>query len=176
MGLSHGLQAETLTPKKTNRWLFSVPSISADMSTNALPPKKAARPGIQMKEYEFHHLHESVWFPLKGEWKTINLVLYDIRCEENVIFDWLARIYDPSQDADDITFSPALTPLSGSDTFKVPNATLELYDGCGNVMETWIFENVYPSSIDWGQLDMDTYDLVLVDITLRYDRAYFSST
>lgn len=172
MGLSWGLQLEELTPKKKNRWLFSVPDIVVGQAP-ALPPKKAARPGIQMKEYEFQHLHESIWYPLKGMWKPIQITLFDIRCNQNVIFDWLATIYDPSQPDDEVVFNPVLEPLSGDVPFKVPECTLELYDGCGNVMETWTFENAYPSDITWGELDMDSSELVLVDFTLRYDRAWF---
>ena len=171
MGLSHGLQLDSLNPKIKRRWLFSVPGVVVG-SAPALPPRKFGRPSIQLREYEFQHLHESVWYPLKGSWKTVNLVLFDIRCNDNVVFDWLERIYDPSS-GQDLEFAPALEPINGNDAFKVPQCTLELYDGCGNVLETWIFENVYPTDINWGELDMDSADLVMVDLTLRYDRAYF---
>lgn len=169
MGLSHGLQLDTLNPKIKRRWLFSIPGIVLG-SAPALPPKRAARPGIQMKEYEFQHIHESVWFPLKGEWKTINLTLYDIRCKRNIVFDWLLRIYTPN--SEELKFNPALQPIRGNSSFKVPLCKLELYDGCGEILECWNFENVYPSDINWGELDMESNDLVLVDLTLRYDRAY----
>lgn len=174
MGLSHGLQIDSLNPKIKRRWLFSVPGIVLG-SAPALPPRKGSRPGLQMKEYEFQHLHESIWYPLKASWKTFNLVLYDIRCNQNVIFDWLERIYNPSASVDEIQFAPVLEPINGTDTYKVPKCTLELYDGCGNVLETWYFENVYPSEINWGELDMDSADLVMCDLTIRYDRAYFQA-
>ena len=173
MGLSHGMQLDSLTPKKKNRWLFKVPGFVADMSVQALPPRKFSRPGIQMKEFEFQHLHESIWYPLKGSWKTANLTLFDIRCNQNTIFDWLERIYNPSQ-GDNLKFSKALESTTGEfDTYKVPTCTLELYDGCGNVIETWTYQNVYPSEITWGELDMESADLVLCDLVLRYDRAFF---
>ena len=164
MGLSWGLQPATLTPKQTNRWLFGVPDYITG-NAPALPPRKGARPSISMRETEFQHLSESVWFPLKGDWKPINLTLYDIRCNQNAIFNWLQTIYDPSQGSS-ISFGFSLP-------YKVPTCTLELYDGCGNVMETWYYQNAYPSNIEWGELTMDSADIVMVNLTLRYDRAYF---
>ena len=43
----------------------------------------------------------------------------------------------------------------------------------GDILEQWIYENVYPSEINWGELDMDSSDVVVVEMTLRFDRAYF---
>ena len=169
MGFSWGLELDTLTLKKKNRWLFKIPGYVTGTAP-MLPPKKAGRPSIQMKEFEFQHLHESIWYPFKGTWKPINITLYDIRCNENVMFDWLFAIYS-SQASSAVTFSPALQPTT-TKSFKIPKCTLELYNGCGNVIETWIYENAYPSDINWGELDMNTHDIVFVDFILRYDRAY----
>ena len=171
MGLSWGM--EDLNPRKKNRWMFRIPSVCAD-SVPAMPPKRAARPGLQFKEFEFQHLSESIWYPLKAEWKPINITLYDVRCTgstTNAVFNWLKRIYDTTQDEESFTFRKALDSSSGGNPFKIPEAALELYDGCGNILESWVFENVYPSTIDWGELDMTSGDLVTVDFTLRYDRA-----
>jgi hypothetical protein len=173
MGLSHGLNLNELSPKQKHRWLFSIPDVSAQPnSTKTLPPRKGARPGVSFKEQEFQHLSETIYYPLKAEWKTVNLVLYDIRCNKNPVFDWLRRIYTLSNNSSNsLTFNPC--QLLGSE-FKKDKALLELYDGCGNTLEQWTFENIYPSSIDWGDLDMDSSDIVVVDLTLRYDRAYMS--
>src|ERR1700677_4903363 len=97
MGLSFGLQLSAITPKLKNRWMFNIPPYCAvSGSVTALAPKKSARPSIQMKEFEFQHLSESIWYPLKAEWKPISVVLYDQRCNNNAIFEWLQTIYDPS--------------------------------------------------------------------------------
>ncbi len=166
MGLSYGLQLSQLNPKKKNRWMLRILDVSA--SANALPPKKAGRPGINLKETEFQHLSESIWYPLKADWKTVNITLFDIRCNKNPVFDWLAKIYDPSDDGEE---EPVFARVIDSDILK--DMDLELYDGCGNVMETWKFEKAYPQSIEWGELDMDSADIVLVDMVIRYQRAYF---
>lgn len=160
MGISFGLQSEVI--KRQFRWMFRIPEVSAD-GTNSLPPRKGARPGINLKEFEFQHLSESIWYPMKPEWKTVNLTLYDIGCNENPVFKWLTDIYDPSS-------LESKFEMAASSEF-LTNAKLELYDGMGTPLETWNFSKCYPQSIDWGTLDMDSSDFVVCDLTLRYQRA-----
>lgn len=172
MGFGFGMEDPEW--KRHNRWLFRIPGISAG-PTPALPPKKGARPSIQMKEEMVQHISEVIYFPVKAEWKTMSLVLYDLRCNENVVFDWLTNIYNPNPG--DITFSMPLESINnaidGTNGIKIPICLLELYSGCGDILEQWIYENVYPSEINWGELDMDSSEVVVVEMTLRFDRAYF---
>ena len=169
MGLSLGLNLNDLIIKRKFRWLFSIPNVSVN-GVETLPPKRGARPGIALKEQEFQHVSEIIYYPLKADWKPINLVLYDIKCNSNPVFDWLENIYTVG-DTNNITFNPC--QLTNSQ-FKKDKALLELYDGCGNILESWTFENIYPSNIDWGDLDMDSSEFVMVNLTLRYDRAYLN--
>lgn len=170
MGLQFGLDTSIL--KRKFRWLFSIPDVSADKA-DALPPRKSARPGITFKEFEFQHISETIWYPLKAEWKPINIVLYDLKCNKNPVFDWFSKLYQISHDNQRST-----EPVNFNKVVDVKfkrSCILELYDGCGKVLETWIYENAYPQSIDWGELDMDSNEIVTVDLSLRYDRAFFVS-
>lgn len=152
-----------------NRWLFEIKDIVGD-SLPMLPPSKSARPSISIKEMEVRHLDEVVYYPGRQDWKTVNLTLYHIQCNNNPIYDWLKTIYDP-RDGDD-PFKYALNEDNPENSFIKREATCTLYDGCGEIMETWIYESVWPTSIEWGELDHDSSGLVFVDLTLRYARAY----
>ena len=68
--------------KRKNRWLFTIPEISAE-GINALPPSKASRPGLSFKELSMEHLTETIYYPGKPEWKPITLTLYDLRKEQS---------------------------------------------------------------------------------------------
>lgn len=162
MGLDFGLESNTICFKRKHRWLFNIPAVSADQGTYSMPPLKAARPNLTFKETEVQHLNETIYFPSKPEWKPITLTLYDISLLSNPVFRWIAEIYNPN---------------NGNWTAPVPGrfikeAILTLYDGCGEPLEKWIFENAWPQQIDFGDLDMGSSDLTTVDITLRYSRAY----
>lgn len=149
------------TFKRKNRWLFKIDNVSDD-GASALPPLKSARPSLTFKEMEAQHLNETVFFPSKPEWKPVTLTLYDINDRGNKVVDWIKTVYDAKEG----TWSP-----SCDGQFK-KRCTLEMYDGCGDVCETWTFENAWPQVIEWGELDMADAGIVTIDITLRYDRAY----
>ena len=163
MGLGK-LGGSSICIKRKFRWLLKIPDISGD-SANVLPPEKSARPSLSFKEIEAQHLNETIYFAGKPEWKPISLVLYDLKLNSNPIFQWLKGQYDPCEG----TWN---TPTPGQ--WKKSTAYLEMYDGCGNILETWIYENVWPNAIEWGDLDMSNNEYVTVDLTLRYDRAYIS--
>lgn len=153
--------------KMRYRWLFEIDSFSqgAGGALPALPPKASSRPVVNLDEIKVEHLIERVYFPGKGDWQTIELTLYDVTntCFGNQIFTWLQRLYDPVAG----TYTPVIDAQ-----YKIPTSNLSLYDGCGNEIEVWYFENIYPTRIDWGTLDMEDSSFVTVDLTLRYDRAY----
>jgi hypothetical protein len=162
MGFDFGLESPNLCLKRKFRWLFKVQDVSAQ-GTNALPPEKGARPSLSFKEIEVQHLNEIIYYPSKPDWKPVTLTLYDLQKNENPVFKWLKEKYDPKEGTWKV-----------GQQFKKPVATLEMYDGCGNIQESWTFENVWPNNIEWGELDMADSSYVVVELTLRYDRAYIN--
>lgn len=153
------------------RWLFIIDGISgegSDGGANALPPDKGARPSLSFKEMEAQHLNETIYYPAKPDWKPITLTLFDLKGKSNPVFDWLSEQYDVCN-GDNPTGNKARWLRPGG--FK-RNARLHMYDGCGDIMERWHFQNVWPNNIEWGDLDMQNSDYVTVELTLRYDRAW----
>lgn len=165
MGFDFGLDSADTCFKRKNRWLFTIFGISADESSAlALPPSKANRPSVSFKEIEVQHVTETIKLPGKPDWKPITLTLYDLRKEKNPVFQWIKNVYD----SENGFYFPS------SDFFKKPNSRLELYDGCGNVIEGWILENIWPQNIEFGELDYSSSEVVTCDLTLVYDRAYIT--
>ena len=166
-GDSFGLANANTCFKRKNRWLFKIPDVSAE-GIDALPPLKSGRPELSFKELQMEHLVETVYFPGKPEWKPINLTLYDLKKNENPILKWISDLYDVPGTYSDNKFSAYKFSVG----FKKPNAQIELYDGTGEVIETWLMQAIWPTTIAWGDLDMGSSDVVTVDLTLRYDRAW----
>lgn len=165
MGRSMGLGVlggSDICIKRKFRWMFSIPDVVGE-GANMLPPEKSARPSLSFKEIQAEHLNETIYFAGKPDWKPINVTLYDIKTNKNPIFDWLKNQYDT---------------CGGKGDWKRPgpkwkrNVNLELYDGCGNIIEKWVLMNAWPNNMEWGELDMKMSDYCTVDMTLRYDRAW----
>lgn len=165
MSFDFGLGLSHTCHKRKFRWLLKIPEISAS-GVNSLPPLKSARPTLNFKEMQVEHLTETIYYPSKPDWKPITLVLFDIKkpiCHP--VFDWIQRQYNP---CDGKWYKPFENGV-----FKL-TANLELYDGSGNVIETWIYENIWPQSVNFDDLDMSDSGYLTAELTLRYDRAYIA--
>lgn len=164
MGMDFGLPLPTSSRacKRKFRWLLKIDDVCAS-GINTLPPCKGSRPTLSFREMEAKHVVESIYYPARPEWKPINLVLYDVVTGGNhPVFSWIQKVYNPQ--------SGSWVPVGSSDFMK--DARLELYDGCGSVIESWVFENAWPQVADFSDLDMGNQELVTCDISLRYSRAY----
>lgn len=165
MGLDFGLEeGQWKFCKRKFRWLLKIEEVCGTKSGGAkvLPPLKSARPSLTFREMEARHLNEHVFYPAKPEWAPISLVLFDLKKDKHPVFDWIKKAYDPKKG----DWFP-----SAQNNF-IKHADLELYDGCGNLVETWVYEEVWPQVIEFGELDMGASELVTCDLKLRYARAY----
>lgn len=153
--------------KRKFRFKFIIGGVSAS-GVDSLPPLRGARPSISFKEMSAEHLNETIAFPSKPDWKPITLTLYDLaRDVENPVFSWLKRAYNPAECA-------AWYPCLDTPSLKAV-CSLQLYDGCGNVLEEWVYEHAWPQNIEFEELEMNSSEAVTCTVTLRYDRAYITT-
>lgn len=168
--------------KYTNRWLLEIDGIVDNIT--ALPPKESARPTVSTGTIEVEGLTETISYPKKIKWEPLNLVVYDTENRRNLVFEWLRLLTNggaktmswaplgrsPVEDGR----NPSSPGLLTNTNFK-KNVTLGLFDGCGEMLEQWIYVNAYPERIEWGSLSMADIQLVTATMTLKYDRAYVVS-
>jgi hypothetical protein len=148
------------------RWMINIPNVAGDerlSSANILPPSRSARPSLSFKEMEAQHLNETIYFPGKPDWKPINVTLYGIKKTPNPVFNWVKKIYDVNQGKYDY-------PIDND--FIIDKVYLVMLDGCGAVMETWVYEDCWLQKVDFGDLDMSDSQVVMLELTMRYARAY----
>lgn len=164
MGLQHGLEGTKLCPKRKFRFLFMVPDVSA-CGSGCLPPSKAARPTLRFKEMEAKHLSEDVFYAAKPDWQPVQLTLYDLKSSgEHPVFKWIKEMYKPQE-------GKLLSPTSGQ---FIKQIDVQMLDGCGNIIEKWVYEDAWVQSASFSDLDMGSNDICLCDVTIRYARAYIT--
>lgn len=174
MAFDFGMQDQHACYLRKFRWLFMIEGVSG--VAKALPPLKAARPTLSFREQMVAHLVENIYYPVRPEWKPITLTLYEIRqpnilAGRNPVMEWVQKLYN-STSGDWLPIHQEGCGESAQGQCFKRNAILCLYDGCGKVMESWQLDNIWPQNVVWGELDMGTSDIVTVDVTLRYDRAW----
>lgn len=159
-----GLADEKVCFKRKYRWMFFIPNVCGEGSP-CLPPSKGGRPSLSFKEIDAQHVTETIYFPSKPEWKPVNLTLYDIKKNKNPVIEWIKKVYE-------VNNTTSIWKPSCGKGIKIGNCRLELFDGAGNTIEQWKLENVWPNSIEFGDLDYSSSEVSTIDLTLRYDRAY----
>ena len=165
MGLQMGLDTGIYCKRKF-RWFFTIPNVT-ESQVAALPPQKSARPNLTFKETSVKHLIEDVYYPAKPDWKPLQVTLYDLKHNNNVVFQWLREFYRPALGELDLP-NQVKSQFAGF----IVECRLVMYDGCGSVVETWIYEDCWPQTVNFQNLDMADSQVCTADITLRYARAY----
>lgn len=145
--------------------------------------KMGARPQLDIEETEINYLHGKFWLPGKATWQSMTVTYYDVAGtvasalspfsgdgsgafpaggtgELTSIFEWIASVYD-------IT-NPTTLQMGGALQDYEGYGILRLYDGCGQTIERWNIEGMWPQSVNFGELDMNSSDDVNIELTLRY--------
>jgi len=162
MGFDYHLGSAEGCHKRKFRWMVYIPEVAADQPINSLPPMRSARPAISFREVEAKHVSENMFYPImKPEWRALPLVLFDLRKNRHPVFAWLKRMYDPAGGT-----------MGYPQDMIIPGFRIVLFDGCGNTVETWILEDAWPTSIDFGDLDYGNVEICTCDLQLRYARSY----
>lgn len=169
MGLDFGLNGDGKFCKRKFRYLFRIDGVVADSNApmKTLPPIQSARPNLNFKEMQVNHLIEDVFYPAKPDWKPISLTLYDLKIDPHPVWEWIKEFYDPKSGT---LLSP--NEKQGPTEGFIRKAILDLYDGCGELVESWVYEDAWPQAINFQTLDMGSSEIVTLDITIRYVRAY----
>jgi hypothetical protein len=167
MGMGH-LGGPTLVFKRKFRWTFEIKEICNGGTVPKHFVKLASRPNISIEETEINYLNAKTWIPGKATWETITVTYYDVANEDNSkLYSWLASVYDFSNP---VSCGQAKNRSSYSGT-----GTITLYDGCGVRLETWTLRDVWPTAINFGELDYSSSEEATIELTLRYSQVAYKS-
>ena len=178
MGLG-GLGSPTTIFKRKFRWMLTIDGIVGE-GIDLYPPSSAARPKLTFNDFQVNHLVETITIPGRPVWSPITITVYDIlrgnnngtsggqnsaQAKRHPIYDWILSLYGQEPDF-------PYYPSGGRGSKFKKWAYISMYDGCGQELERWTLENVWPSEVDFGELDMGSSDVAMITMTLKYDRAF----
>lgn len=155
--------------KRKFRWTFEVQDICG-LGGQIIPPhyvKLASRPNLTFDETEINYLHGKTFLPGKGTWETITVTYIDVATQDaEPLYRWLASVYE---------FNNPVSLRMGNRNNWGATGILSLYDGCGVEIEQWSMKNLWPQSINFGDLDYASSDEVTIELTLRYDQVAYAN-
>ena len=162
--------------KRKYRWTFEVTWAGQKIGKNFV--KLASRPNLTIEETEINYLHGKMWIPGKASWETITVTYYDVsRAQNNGItglYSWLASIYN-FQDTGSKMMQQTTIQGDGNNGGWAGQGLLQMYDGCGVELEQWQLRGVWPSAVNFGDLDYSSSEEVTVELTLRYYQAIYEN-
>jgi hypothetical protein len=171
MGIGQ-LGFKNLVFKRKFRYTLELQDICAGSGQPQSVPKHyvkvAARPNLSVEETEVNFLNAKTWIPGKASWESITVTYIDVATQDNLpLFNWLASVYNFTD--------PVNLPMGANRNDYACTAVLKLWDGCGNLMETWELKDVWPTSIDFGDLDYSSSEECTIQLTLRYSDVKYTN-
>jgi len=123
--------------------------------------KVASRPNLAIEETEVNFLNAKTWIPGKASWETMTVTYIDVADTlASALYNWLASNYN---------FTDPIKLQQGANRNDYSCvAVLKLWDGCGNIIEKWEMKDVWPTAVNFGDLDYAASDECTIELTLRY--------
>lgn len=176
MGISNtGIGDPNVIFKRQNRWLLEINGNG--VNSFRVPPhfvKLASRPSITFDETEIHFLNDKMYIPGKATWEPITITITDVAGNLSgdagnaniALYQWLVNVFDFTK--------PTRKFMNSKRSEYAGEVTLNLYDGCGGMLETWVIGDAWPQSVSFGNLDMSSSEVVDIELTLRYSQVTFT--
>ena len=142
-------------PKKQHQFIMSMAGIPAYLI------KTAAKPTISNGEITLDHINVQRYVKGKSVWNTMAITLYDPiePSAAGAVIEWV-RLHHES-----------VTGRDGySDMYK-KNIQLQQLSPLGEIIEEWNLIGAFITEANFGALDWSAEEVVMIDLTLRFDYA-----
>lgn len=145
-------------PKRSNQFIMEIEGIPAYLV------KTSAKPTINNNEVALDHMNVKRYVKGKSEWNSIAISLYDpiIPSGTQAVMDWV-RLHHESA-----------TGRNGYSSMYKKEVTLTQLSPLGEKVEEWILKGAFITESNFGSLDWGSEDVMMIEITLRYDWAFLN--
>ena len=145
-------------PKRQHQFIMEIDGVPAHLI------KASAKPSMTNGEIALDHINVQHYVKGKSVWNTIGITLYDaiVPSAAQSVMDWV-RLHHES-----------VTGRDGYKTFYSKQITLNQLSPLGEVAEKWTLKNAFITETNFGSLDWSSEDVVMIEMTLRYDWALHS--
>jgi len=128
-----------------------------------LSVSKASLPSGSNEEIELKYGNERVWIAGQANWEASTLEIRDTldAGTAEILWNWRRQVYDEETGA-----------IGRAATYKRVGS-LFLLAPDGSDYREWQLIGCWPQSLKMGDLDMSDNNIVLIEATIRYDRAVF---
>ena len=158
-------------PKRKFRWFVQFGDIT-DGESLQLAAKKVDKPKFEIASTPHKFINHTFFFPGRLEWKPINATFVDIGGDSDIATIFTNVIgesgYEPPSDFQSCknSITKQLSVSAFGNEFHIIQV-----DEAGDEAERWTLFNPWISTIEYGDLDYASEDLVEISVTIIYDHA-----
>jgi hypothetical protein len=177
-------------PRRAHRFLLNLPLLGVARGGTAYKQylaKTVTKPAYTVGETEHKFLGNTYYYPGALTWDacTVQLVNAEDPDGNELLYTALyeSGYLDPTQQSDIFTGVDVSNQGSSHAGPGTPNKLDSLnalgdvrireLNGSGKLIGTWELKNPWITSVKFGDLDYSTEDLLNIDITFRYDWAWY---
>jgi hypothetical protein len=128
--------------------------------------KVAGRPNYTAEETEINFRNAKRWIPGKVSMETLSITYIDVAyMDTQPLYDWLSNIYNFGEKIPQANFCQATKLADYGASVRIVG-----YDGCGTPLEQYNLYDVWPSAVNFGDLDYASSEEATIEVTLRYSQ------
>ena len=144
-------------PKRQNRFIMRFPS---SLGINEWFVETASRPHITVNPVEIQFLNTSTYVAGRFEWSELPVTFRDPigPSATQAIMEWIRLCAE------------SVTGRMGYAAGYKKDIELEMLDPTGVVVEKWIIQGCFLTSLNFGDLNYSQDELATIDASLRMDR------
>ena len=177
MAGSHFWNEASIEPKRSFRWLLYISGVPQFIA------KTLKKPGFQVSESPHDFLNYKFYYPGRVEWTPVEITIVDPVQPDSTaslmkILEGAGYVVPSDYNTQDgkpktISKQSFVTSLGNEISFVQLGANTG--NQLTNEIEKWTLHNPFITSVDFGNLDYSSDELINVSMTLRYDWATMSS-
>jgi hypothetical protein len=160
-------------PLRRFRWELEVFQL-AGFDRLKLALLTCSRPNFNSEITTVEHFNDKFYIAGKTIYEPITFRMYDAIPDgetglytSQIIEQWRNIIFDPRTNL--------MYPAGGTTGYK-RDAVLTMYDGLGNEQVSWSLIGCWPQTLNYTDLDYSSSDTVMIDVTMKIDKAFLNST
>ena len=162
-------------PKRQHRFIFTFGDKTGN-KTGELPSwvcNSVTRPSMEISTIEHPYLNYSFKYPGRAKWNNISVTLSDPMTPDasKVLYSWLteAGYTPPEGDPGEKEFMRSFTKAKFAGMFG--NISIKALDAEGTTKENWTLFNPIIVSVNWGEFNYTSEELLNITIDIAYDYA-----
>ena len=163
----------TVEPKRQFRYYFSLgggPAAGPDEKIETYAVKTVKKPSFSVSEVPHQFVAHTFYYPGRVTWNPIDVTFVDPVAPDHSAA--ISNLFVKAGYNVPKTEAAALASFSKNKFYlSVGDPQIVQIDAEGLLIERWTLNNAFFTTIDFGQLDYASEDMVINSVTLRYDYA-----